>query len=59
MTGTREATVKNDRQEAREMTARVLDGAVKRLRRLGKRRGSPKVKAAYRNAADVIKRQIK
>lgn len=48
-----------DRQAATDRTKRVLDGAVKRLRRLGGRRASQEVKRAYRDAADMVKALMK
>lgn len=53
--GTKRATpAKQVSPKAR--TARVLDGMVKRLRRLSTRRASKDVKQAYRDAADLIKK---
>lgn len=53
--GKRQTTVKETRQVAAERTSRVLEGAVKRLRRLGGRRASREVKQAYKQAADLVK----
>jgi hypothetical protein len=55
----RQAAGKQEQQAAQDRTRRVLDGAVKRLRRLGGRRASAEVKRAYREAAGLVKNLMK